>query len=102
VASSEHNNSDSAADNSSMKKPKSALSSNFGHLTFKQRLANFHTKLKKGGLFESQANPTDQSVFFDTQYVAEHATHIYEHCLATQHLGAVDPMYMSKQYDINS
>lgn len=46
-------------------------------------------------------NPVDQPVFFDPQYVAEHATHIYEHCLATQSKCAVDPNYMVKQYDIN-
>ncbi len=34
--------------------------------------------------------------------MAEHATHIYEHCLATQTVGAVKADYMSKQYDINT
>lgn len=44
----------------------------------------------------------DQPVFFDTQFVAEHATHIYEHCLATQSKGHVNLDYMASQYDINS
>ena len=64
VTGSEHN-SESAADDSSMKKPPtvSALHHYFGHqtqhLSVKQRLANFHAKLKKGNFFESQVNPVD-------------------------------------------
>jgi hypothetical protein len=71
-------------------------------LTNKQKLAHFHAMLQKGNYFESQVIQHDRPVAFDTQYVAEHATHIYEHCLATQHVSYVNPDYMEHQGDINA
>ena len=63
-------------------------------------MANFHAQLQRGDF--THVNRIDQPVILDTQHVAEHATHIYKHCLATQRVGAVDPTYLSRQQDINS
>jgi len=70
-------------------------------LTNKQKLAQYHAKFTKGNYFESQVLQHDRPVVSDPQYVAEHATHIYEHCLANQCVSYVDPDYMEKQGDIN-
>ena len=45
------------------------------------KIRRFHEKMKKGGVFESRVELVDRRKYFDPQYVAEHANHIYEHCI---------------------
>ena len=46
------------------------------------KIIRFHNNLKKGGLFEQKVDLEDRATFFNPQYVAEHASHIYKDCLA--------------------
>jgi len=48
------------------------------------KILRFHNHLKKGGLFEQAVDMEDRASFFDPQCVAEHASHIYKHCLAEE------------------
>ena len=43
----------------------------------------------------------DRSTFFDPQCVAEHASYIYRHCLATEEQSQPLHNYMDLQKDIN-
>ena len=61
----------------------------------------FHNNLKKGGLFEQRVDLEDRDQYFDPQSVAEHCSHIYRHCLATEHLTVPASNYMDFQKDIN-
>lgn len=58
--------------------------------------------MKKGGVFEARVEQVDRKKYFDPHYVAEHATHIYEHCLDTEDYTLPNPKYMAHQTDINA
>jgi len=57
--------------------------------------------LKKGGLFEQRVDMEDRSSFFNPQFVAEHASYIYRHCLVTEEQTRPMQNYMDYQKDIN-
>lgn len=65
------------------------------------KILRFHNNLKKGGSFEQRVNFEDRQSYFDPQCVAEHAAHIYKHCLATEDETAPLANYMDLQKDIN-
>ena len=58
------------------------------------KILRFHNNLKKGGLFEQRIDLEDRHSYFNPQYVAEHASHIYRHCLATEADSCPSPTYM--------
>jgi ssDNA-specific exonuclease RecJ len=62
----------------------------------------FHNTLKKGGLFEQRVELEDRDSYFDPQCVAEHAAHIYKHCLAVEEQTMPLANLMDYQKDINS
>ena len=64
------------------------------------KLLKFHNNLKKGGLFESRIDPEDRDTYFNPQAVAEHASHIYRHCLSTEEATMPIANYMDYQKDI--
>jgi len=61
----------------------------------------FHNNLKKGGLFEQRVEFEDRDSYFDPQCVAEHAAHIYKHCLAVEEKTMPLANLMDFQKDIN-
>ncbi len=65
------------------------------------KILRFHNNLKKGGCFEQRINHEDRHTYFDPQSVAEHASFIYKHCLATEDETMPLANYMDYQKDIN-
>ncbi len=51
--------------------------------------------------FEQRINNEDRHTYFDPQSVAEHASFIYKHCLATEEETMPLANYMDYQKDIN-